>query len=62
MSSDALVEQEMSVSPSHLPDGNTWVEDEDRWDMVTGFDASLEAAIAAVNSQVRGLWDPAHSS
>jgi len=55
MSSDALVEQEMSVSPSHLPDGNTWVEDEDRWDMVTGFDASLEAAIAAVNSQVRGL-------
>ena len=59
---DASVEQEMSMSPSHFPYGNTWVEDEDRWEIVTGFDASLEAAIAAVNSQLRGLWDPVHSS
>ena len=59
---DASVEQEMSMSPSHFPYGNTWVEDEDRWEIVTGFDASLEAAIAAVNSRLRGLWDPVHSS
>jgi hypothetical protein len=59
---DASVEQEMSLSSSHFPYGNTWVVDEDRWEDVTGFDASLEAAIAAVNSRLRGLWDPIYSS
>jgi len=59
---DASVEQGMSVSSSHFPYGNTWVEDEDRWENVTGFDASLEAAIAAVNSGLHGLWSPEHAT
>ncbi len=59
---DASVEQEMSLSPSHFPYGNTWVEDRERWEYLTGFDASLKAAIAAINSGLRGLWASAHST
>lgn len=59
---DASVEQEMSVSPSHFPYGNTWVEDEDRWETLTGFDPLLEAVIAAVNSGLHGLQAPANSA
>jgi hypothetical protein len=59
---EASGEQEMSMSPSHFPYGNTWVEDEDRWETLTGFDPALEAAIAAVDSGLHGLEAPAHSA
>jgi hypothetical protein len=59
---DAATEEETSVSPAHFPYGNTWVENEDRWEHLTGFDPALEAAIAAINSRLRGLWPSAHST